>query len=94
MSSVSVHLIYEDAKSRVNRFEFEDGDETTMHLHEYNYIVVPITGGEFNVENASGELKSISQVAGVPYAGVSGTHHNVINASRKKAVFVEIELKH
>jgi beta-alanine degradation protein BauB len=93
MKTVQVTELFDDSQKRVNRFEFEDGAETSVHVHEFDYVVVPITGGRFRVETASGETKFIDQQAGVAYQGIAGTHHNVINSSGRAAVFVEIELK-
>jgi len=93
MIPAKVTELFNDARKIVNRFEFEDGAETGVHVHEFDYVVVPITGGHFRVEVASGEIKSMDQQAGVSYQGVAGTHHNVINSSGHAAVFVEIELK-
>lgn len=93
MIPVKVTELFDDSTKRVNRFEFEDGAETGIHVHEFDYVVVPITGGHFRVETAAGEVKSIDQQAGVAYQGVAGTHHNVINSSGQAAVFVEIEIK-
>jgi quercetin dioxygenase-like cupin family protein len=93
MKPAKVTELFDDSRKRVNRFEFEDGAETGVHVHEFDYVVVPITGGQFRAETAAGEVKSIDQEAGVAYQGIAGTHHNVINSSGQAAVFVEIELK-
>lgn len=93
MKPARVTKLFDDSHKRVNRFEFEDGAETGIHVHEFNYVVVPITGGRFWVETSSGETKFIDQKAGVAYQGIAGTHHNVTNSSGQAAVFVEIELK-
>lgn len=93
MRPVQTIEMFDDARKRVSRFEFEDGAETGIHFHELDYVVVPVTGGKFMVEAVDGEVKSIDQQAGVAYQGLSGTHHNVKNSSGKAAVFVEIEFK-
>ena len=69
------------------------GDATGRHRHEFDYVVVPITGGTFTVTDADGSVREMNQVAGEPYLGKAGTDHDVVNAGPGEAVFVEIELK-
>ena len=83
----------DDDRVRVTTFTFEDGDETGDHRHEHDYIVVPITGGTFEVTDRDGTVRRLDQTAGSPYRGREGTDHNVVNRSGRMAIFVEIELK-
>ncbi|HEY2869394.1 MAG TPA: hypothetical protein VGJ11_07785 [Gaiellales bacterium] len=83
----------DDGRVRVTTLAFEDGDETGEHRHEYDYLVVPVTGGRFAVLERDGSTRDLVQEAGVPYLGKAGTEHNVVNASGRAATFVEIELK-
>jgi quercetin dioxygenase-like cupin family protein len=83
----------DDARVRVTAWTFGDGEDTGQHRHEYDYIVVPVTGGTFLVTEPDGGRRELTQQAGVAYAGRAGTEHNVINRSGRTAVFVEIELK-
>jgi quercetin dioxygenase-like cupin family protein len=83
----------DDERVRVTTLVFGDGDETGEHRHEYDYLVVPVTGGTFTVVERDGSTRELAQEAGVPYLGTAGTEHNVINASGRAATFVEIELK-
>ena len=69
------------------------GDSTGQHRHEFDYVVVPITGGTFVVTSVDGSDREMTQVAASPYLGIAGTVHDVANASPHEAVFVEIELK-
>ena len=39
------------ARVRVTRWTFRDGDETGHHVHEYDYLVVPLTGGTFTAKS-------------------------------------------
>ncbi len=84
----------DDGKVRVTTWTFgADGDATGVHRHEYDYIVVPITGGTFVVTGIDGSERTMTQVAGTAYAGRCGTEHDVTNVSGGEAVFVEVELK-
>lgn len=86
--------VIDDDLVRVTRWTFlGQGDETGDHVHEYEYVVVPVTGGTFTIIEADGSTRQLAQDAGVPYRGAAGTAHNVLSASTVAAVFVEIELK-
>jgi hypothetical protein len=63
------------------------------HRHEFDYVVVPVTGGTFRVLDADGSEREMEQVPGSPYLGMAGTEHDVVSTSDGQAIFVEIELK-
>jgi quercetin dioxygenase-like cupin family protein len=83
----------DDDDVRVSTWTFAPGDATGRHRHEYDYLVVPVTGGAFTVTAADGSVRELVQFAGVSYRGTAGTEHDVQNSSGRAAVFVEIELK-
>jgi quercetin dioxygenase-like cupin family protein len=91
--AVSV-TVMDDEQVRVTTWTFAaDGDETGHHVHEYDYLVVPVTGGSFTIIHDDRTSREFIQRAGEPYRGVAGTSHNVVNSSGSPAVFVEVELK-
>ena len=69
------------------------GDATGWHVHEYDYVIVPVTGGTFEVTAADGAKHELAQQAGSPYLGQADTEHDVANVGAPAATFVEIELK-
>ena len=84
----------DDDRVRVNRLTFAAaGDETGVHVHDFDYIVVPVTGGDLTVVAEDGSTRNLHQEPGVSYPGKAGTHHNVISTSPAPVMFVEIELK-
>jgi len=83
-------VLSEDARSRVTRWEFPPGTATGFHRHEYDYLVVPVSGGDFLIVGQNGEESAMTQVAGDSYARPAGVEHDVRNAG-ERAVFVEIE---
>lgn len=85
---------HDDERVRITTWTFAaDGENTSPHVHEFDYIVVPVTGGTFAVTDSDGSSHELAQRAGSPYVGRAGTAHDVVNASGATAVFVEIELK-
>lgn len=83
----------DDQRVRITTWTFQDGEEIRPHRHEYDYVVVPVTGGTFAVVDPTGTEREMTQQAGAAYTGQSGTEHNVVNRSGRTAVFVEIEIK-
>ena len=83
----------DDDRVRITTWTFEDGQDTGHHRHEYDYIVVPISGGTFEVTDVDGSTREMTQQAAAAYLGRAGTEHNVMNRSGHTAVFVEVELK-
>jgi beta-alanine degradation protein BauB len=93
MALAESEVVIDDEQLRATRWTFRDGDETGHHVHQYDYVVVPLTGGSFTVTHDDGTTSPLVQRAGVPYRGSAGTSHNVANSSGSTAVFVDIELK-
>ena len=83
----------DDDRVRITTWTFQDGEDTGHHTHEYDYIVVPISGGTFVVTEVDGSTREMTQEAAAAYLGRAGTEHNVTNRSGRTAVFVEVELK-
>jgi beta-alanine degradation protein BauB len=92
---VAQHVVNADTDEvRVTTWTFgAAGDATGQHRHEFDYVVVPVTGGRFEVVELDGSVREMEQVAGSPYLGTAGTAHDVVSAGADEAVFVEIELK-
>ena len=94
MSQAQSKVDVDDERIRVTTWTFgADGENTGAHVHEYDYVIVPVTGGRFAVTDSDGATHELTQDAGSPYLGTAGTAHDVVNASGAPAVFVEIELK-
>jgi len=93
MPSAKSDISADDDRVRITTWTFQDGQDTGHHRHEYDYIVVPVSGGTFAVTEMDGSTREMTQQAAVAYLGRAGTEHNVTNRSGRTAVFVEIELK-
>jgi hypothetical protein len=84
----------DDDQVRVTTWTFDEaGDATGPHVHEYDYVVVPVTGGCFTVVDSEGTTREMTQKLATPYRGVAGTAHNVISSAGSRVIFVEVELK-
>jgi beta-alanine degradation protein BauB len=94
MSAARATRVIDDERVRVTTLTFDAiGDATGWHVHEYDYVIVPVTGGTFQVTGPDGGRHELTQEAGSPYLGQAGTEHDVANGGAPSAIFVEIELK-
>ncbi|MFF8953329.1 cupin domain-containing protein [Streptomyces sp. NPDC014940] len=84
---------HEDGRVRVTRGDFEPGQSTGRHVHEYDYVVVPVTDGRTDVIGPDGTVTPSRLRAGESYARPAGGEHEVVNAGSSALAFVEIELK-
>ena len=44
-------IMIDNEKTRVTSWAFEPGEETGQHIHEYDYVVVPMKDGELKIIN-------------------------------------------
>lgn len=92
MAEANATTQYETAASRVTRWEIPPGAETGVHVHEYDYVVVPVVDGVLTVTDPAGESVDVPIAIGESYGRAAGVHHNVSNRTDETVVFVEIEL--
>ncbi|APF40943.1 cupin domain-containing protein [Neomicrococcus aestuarii] len=83
----------DDANARVTQWRFEPHTETKRHVHETDYIVVPVTSGELTIETPDALRHKFQIEAGQSYTRPAGVEHNVANDTDEVIIFVEIELK-
>jgi quercetin dioxygenase-like cupin family protein len=94
MTAAQASVGVDDDRIRVTNWTFPTaGASTGRHRHEFDYVVVPITGGAFTVTSPDGSVRTMTQAAGTSYLGTAGTEHEVASAADAEAVFVEVELK-
>ena len=89
--TATVDHLFTDDRVRVTRWTFRSGEVTGMHVHQVDYIAIPISGGDFLVQMGDGSTIEMTQVAGSPYAREAGVHHNVQFIGPGTASFVEVE---
>jgi quercetin dioxygenase-like cupin family protein len=75
----------------VTEWCFEPGAETGSHVHEHDYVVVPLTTGVLRLEESDG-VREVKLVAGASYSREAGVSHNVINANDYVFRFIEVEI--
>ncbi len=92
--AVAVGTVQEDNdRVRVTEFRFAPGAETTPHVHQWDYVVVPQTDGGLLLIAPDGTESRAQLTQGVSYYRQAGVDHNVINAGGAELVFIEVEIK-
>lgn len=80
-----------NARTRVTEWRFGPGAETGAHVHEYDYVIVPIVPGRMRLDMADGTVNHADLELGRSYFREAGASHNVINESDGELAFVEVE---
>ena len=76
---------------RVTKWTIKAGDSIPMHLHEYEYVVVPLVDDTMHVTNADGSEIVAELRIGESYTRPAGGEHTVANRGTGTIAFVEIE---
>jgi quercetin dioxygenase-like cupin family protein len=87
------NLMINNERTRVTEWVFEIGEETGSHIHEYDYVVVPMLDGELKIIDQDGSTSVSKLFKGVSYFRSKGVNHNVVNNNNFQYSFVEIEMK-
>jgi beta-alanine degradation protein BauB len=82
----------EDNTVRITRWDFAPGAATGWHTHGWPYFVVMLTDAVMKIE-AAGAVSEIKRKAGESYQRPAGIEHDVMNDSKHRIAFVEIEIK-
>ena len=86
------NVLINNNKVKVTEWSFEIGDSTGHHIHEYNYIVVPMLDGELRILDKDNKEKISKLSKGGAYYRDKGVEHNVFNNNNFSYSFIEIEL--
>lgn len=86
-------LMVDDARVRVQRFDFMPGAETGWHRHGYDYVITAVTDCHMLLEEPGGTSRRVLVPAGTAYRRSEGVEHNVVNDGDAVMTFVEVELK-
>ena len=85
-------VLIDNERVRVTRWSFAAGAATGWHVHEYDYVIVPLTDGTLRLVEPDGTRDSELRV-GEPYFREAGVEHDVVNANDHDFTFIEIEIR-
>ena len=78
--------------TRVTEWRFAPGATTGYHIHEHDYVIVPLYTGQLLLTGPDGEHIG-DLVAGTSYYRQAGVEHDVKNINDHEFAFVEVEFK-
>lgn len=81
-----------NSKINVTEWQFKPGESTGFHVHEYDYIVVPLVSGELTAIHSDDSTTIQVLESGKSYFRQKGVEHNILNSNSFDFSFVEIEL--
>jgi beta-alanine degradation protein BauB len=93
MQSATSEVQVDTAEVRVTQWRLAPGSATGHHIHEMDYVIVPVTDGEMTIVLPGGERTKAELAAGKSYFRKAGVEHDVLNESMAEIVFLEVELK-
>ena len=85
-------VLIDNDRVRVTRWRFAPAAATGWHVHEYDYVIVPLTDGTLELVEPDGTSDSHLTV-GVPYFREAGVEHDVVNTNDHDFTFIEIEMR-
>ena len=88
----NANVLIDNDKVKVTEWSFEVGDSTGHHIHEYNYIAVPMLDGELRIVDKDNNETISKLIKGGAYYREKGVEHNVLNNNNIPYSFIEIEL--
>ncbi len=92
MKEATPQILIENAEVRVTRWTLDVTEETGLHRHGHNYVVVPLADGLMCITGVDGSVAAHRLIAGIPYYREAGTEHTVGNGGEGQLDFVELEL--
>ena len=85
-------VLVENDKTRVTEWRFpKRGDNTGWHVHEYDYVVVPLFTGVLDMSEPNRDPFQAKLEKGVPYFRQRCIEHDVANGNEFECAFIEIE---
>ena len=85
-------ILIDNDKVNVTKWLFDVGDSTGHHIHENNYIVIPMLDGELKILEKNNNETISKLIKGGAYYREKGVEHNVFNNNEFPYTFIEIEL--
>ena len=87
------NVMIDNDRVRVTEWSFDIGDETGHHVHEFDYVVVPMLDGQLKIVDDEGNESISSLTEGNSYFRNKGVSHNVLNNNDFPYKFIEVEIK-
>ena len=85
-------VLINNDKVKITEWSFEIDGSTGYHIHEYNYIVIPMLDGKLKIIDKDNNETISKLTKGGAYYRDKGVEHDVFNNNNFPYSFIEIEL--
>lgn len=85
--------LFEDDKTRITQWTMRPGEQTGWHSHDFDYVVVQLSGGRLHLDYADGTEREVDYAPGGTLSGSAPIEHNAISVGEEAIVSIEIEYK-
>ena len=93
MISAKSQIQVDTPEVRVTEWRLAPGSATGHHIHEMDYVIVPVTSGEMTIVAPGGRRSKAQLGLGQSYFRKAGVEHDVLTETGTEIVFLEVELK-
>jgi len=88
------NTIHEDDKTRITHWVMKPGEQTGWHSHDFDYVVVQLSGGSLHLDYADGSEREVDYAPGGTLTGEAPVEHNATSVGGEAIVSLEIEYKY
>jgi quercetin dioxygenase-like cupin family protein len=93
LGAIGSRIIFENEQVRVWELAVEPGRSKGWHRHDLPYVIVPMTGGDIEIESINGTVVRPKESVGEAIWRDAGEVHDLRNLGRATYRNVLIELK-
>ena len=87
------NMVFEDDKTRITHWTMNPGEQTGWHSHDFDYVVVQLSGGRLHLDFADGSEREIDYAPGNTLTGSAPIEHNATSVGEETIISIEIEYK-
>ena len=93
LGPIGSYVLFENDAVRVWAVSVEPGSKQPWHRHLLPYLIVPLTGGEIEIESVDGTLRRPKEIVGQAVWREAGEVHELRNVGASLYRNVLVELK-
>jgi len=93
LGAIGSHVLYENGSVRVWAVVVEPGGRQPWHRHLLPYLIVPLTGGDIEIESTDGVVRRPKETVGAVMWREAGEVHELRNIGSGVYRNILVELK-
>jgi hypothetical protein len=93
LGPIGTHVLFENDAVRVWTVVVEPGSKQYWHRHLLPYLIVPLTGGDIEIESVDGVVRRPSETVGEVMWRAAGEVHELRNIGTRVYRNILVEMK-